>query len=129
MKALLVVEDPLLRDQLRAGFAACPGVRAVPVSLRRAIELLERGEESSASRFDWIWMEMGGEKDSSLKKIRERNRDVPVMILGGESFWKHLTSRKEDWKIGGFLKLPLDPKDFFRAVGRLRNRVSAQEKM
>lgn len=123
MKALLWTQDPLLRDQLRAGFAASPEVEVVCAEGRRALRELEKGENSGRTPVDWIWLELGGERHAEiLQEIRERNREAPLVILGEERQAKGLASLKEQWKIAGFLKLPLDPLDFFKTLGRLRSR-------
>jgi len=129
MKALLWTENPLLRDQLRAGFAASPEVEVICASGSHALRELERAQEPGRDPIDWIWLELGSEgRSETLQEIRERNREAPLVILGEEKDTKGLPALKEQWKIAGFLKLPLDPPDFFKTLGRLRSRRLSREK-
>ena len=125
MRALLLIEDPLLRDQVRAGLAACNP----PLELVCPADVLGRmGVHHDSSTFDWVWLELGPEqKTPVLQKIRERHRDALLLILGEEKNWKWLLPLKEQWKISGFLSKPLDPAEFFRTVDRLRSRVLSRK--
>lgn len=126
MKALLFVEDPWLRDQLRAGMSICPELEVEWGFGRQARQMLAEAAQPAAARYAWIWLQIPSVNAvAAIEKIREVDRETPLVLLGDEKEGKTLLTQKEIWKIDGFLNLPLDAEDFFRTLGRLRARALA----
>ncbi len=127
MKTLLFIDDPLLRDQLRAGFASSSEFDVVVSSFPRGLHLLGNSDGTKPGNWDWVWVQLhDSNQEATLKSIRERNKEALIVVLGEQKFWEHLTTLKEEWKIAGFLSLPMDPVEFFRTVGRLRSRYLSE---
>lgn len=124
MKALLCVQDPWLRDELRAGMSVCTELEVEWGWGRQARQMLAEASAPGEKRYDWIWLELPASTPVAvIEKIREVDRETPLVLLGGEKECKDLLTQKEIWKIDGFLPLPLEAEGFFRTLGRLRTRV------
>lgn len=94
---------------------------------RQARQMLAEASVPGAARYDWIWLELPASSPVTvLEKIRETDRETPLVLLGDEKEGKSLLTQKEIWKIDGFLRLPLEAEDFFRTLGRLRSRALAK---
>lgn len=124
VKTLLFVEDPWLRDQLRAGMSVVTDLEVQWGWGRAALQKLADAAAEGGKRFDWIWLQVPADNPVALlERLRAKERDTPLLLLGEEKNCKLLLTQKEVWKVDGFLTLPLVAEDFFRTLGRLRSRA------
>lgn len=120
MEILLVERDHLVRDQVKVG-------------LQQFQEFVVRwGEGYSAINevrqrsYDCAFIGIDGRKGEGLRlleHLRSFDRTIEVVVLTSARTARDLAKEKTRLNIHSFIHTPLDAKEFFRFMGRFRERL------
>jgi DNA-binding response OmpR family regulator len=125
MDILLVERDRLVRDQVKVGLQQFPEFTVTWGEGYAAInELRQR-------RYDLVFLGCdNAEKEvlRLLKHLRSFNQAIEVVLIVAPRTAKDLAAEKGRLNIQAFLHTPIDVRDFFRLVARLRTRLRERDK-
>jgi hypothetical protein len=113
---LVSLADPALRDLVRTGIRSFPDLRAVPVP-RDELPRLVQDPRVSALICDWQFDR--NQEDSLLRKLRELNDQVEILVAGRRPDRDSFHKTKVDLRVQSFIPLPLDAFDLARRLHRL----------
>lgn len=119
MRLLLVIGDPVLRDQVRVGLQAFGDIEVeeadgllAPDKLRRLeLDALLVGIDPATP-----------ENEALLEQLRAEQRATEIVVFGHEAIADRLKEDKLRGRIFSFFTSPLDPIEFFRTINRLRKK-------
>ena len=119
MDILLVTRDPLVRDQIKVGLQQFPEFTVTVGEGYAGVNLLRQRE------FAYLFLEVDPHEREGLQllhHLRSFDRVTPCIVVTGERAAKDMAGDKGRLNINSFLQVPIDVKQFFRMVGRLRER-------
>jgi len=119
MRILLVIGDPLLRDQVRVGLQAFGDIEIEEADGFLAPDKLRRHE------LDGLLVGIDPatpENEALLEQVRAESRPTEVIVFGHEAVAERLREDKLRGRIFAFFTAPLDPIEFFRTINRLRQK-------
>ena len=125
MNALLIVQDPLIRDTIAIGLECVPGATVEAASDAAAIERARR------RKFDVVFVghdprdRENGNGLEIVAKLREFEKTAEAILVTDARIAKTLGAERERLNLAAFLRTPIDPNEFFRLAVRLRARTSA----
>jgi len=119
MDILLITSDRLLRDQIKVGLQQFPEFRVVCGESFAGVNM------SRSAEFDYVFMELGETPQDALtllKHLRSFDQEMNVVALADRRAIKDLGREKQRLGISSFLRRPLDLREFFKCVARIRAR-------
>lgn len=119
MDVLLVMRNRLHRDQIKVGLQQFPEFAVTWGEGYAAIN------EVRQRHYDCIFIGIefpDQEGFKLLQHLRSFNRSTKVVVVTGERHARDLAAEKSRLNIAAFLHVPIDAREFFRLVGRLRAR-------
>ena len=119
MRILLVIGDPVLRDQVRVGLQAFGDIEIEEADGFLAPDKLRRHE------LDGLLVGIDPstpENEALLEQVRTESRPTEIIVFGHEAVADRLREDKLRGRIFSFFTHPLDPIEFFRTIGRLRQK-------
>ena len=119
MNILLVERDRLLRDQIKVGLQQFPGFQVTLGEGYSAINELRQ------VAYDCVFLGVPSSKDEGrrlLEHLRSFDRTTEVVVITTNRAAKDMAGEKGRLAISGFVHAPLDPHEFFRFIGRFRER-------
>ncbi|MFN6145354.1 MAG: hypothetical protein ACK5AL_03230 [Planctomycetota bacterium] len=119
MEALIVDNDPLVRDQLKIALQQFPDVH---VATGAGFATLN---EVRSRTFDCVFLGVDAaqhESVSLLHHLREIDASAQLFVLGSAASCKDLAPEKAKFDVHGFLTVPLVPIELFAQLGRLFER-------
>jgi DNA-binding response OmpR family regulator len=121
MEALIVENDPLVRDQLKVALQQFPDVHiATGVGYAAVNELRSR-------TFDCVFLGIDATQHESVKllqHLRALDRDTPLFVLAAGDSGRELAAEKAKFGIHALLATPLAPRELFAQLGRLFTRLA-----
>jgi DNA-binding NtrC family response regulator len=119
MEALIVENDPLVRDQLKIALQQFPDVHvAVGTGYVTLNELRSRS-------FDCVFLGVDAAQHESLKllsHLRAIDPSTQLFVVASASSCKDLAVDKAKYDVHAFLTVPLVPRELFAQLGRLFER-------
>jgi hypothetical protein len=114
---LIALQDPTLRDQVRAALRLFPSVRAPHVPRNRVREILTEPGVAEALILDHQPDRDGS--DPFIAEIRALDREVAILAVTDQADRHHFNRSKMELDIFSFIPLPLDPFDLLHRLHRL----------
>jgi len=123
MNILLLEKDKIVRDQILVGLQ---NFHEFAVDAAEGFPGLNRTRQK-----DYACLFIGcnpddGEGLELLERFREWDRDTDVVLVTSYKKTKLLMSQRSRYNLFSILHVPIDPRDFFRLVGRIRKRNTAK---
>ena len=119
MEILLLEKDKLVRDHVLVGLQSFP---EFAVECGEGYRGLNRTRQKS---FDCLFIGCSpedGEGLELLERFREYDRGTDVILVTSFKKTKLLMSQKGRYNLFGVVHVPVQPREFFRLIGRLRRR-------
>ncbi|HKE01307.1 MAG TPA: hypothetical protein VKE69_09880 [Planctomycetota bacterium] len=120
MEALVLIEDPAVRDVLLTGLQNVPGIHAESPAGFPDVDRARR------RAYDAIFLDHDPNRGGSverLTRLREIAPKAEIVVLAESRASKALTAEGTKLRIAAFLDTPLDVREFFRLAVQLRKRV------
>lgn len=117
MEVLLVVKDPLVRDQVKVGLQQ---FHEFVVTVGKGFAGIN---ELRSKTFDCVFLGVDPKDKDSLKLLyhmRSFDKSTELVVLCGNV--KDMSADKGKYDIHSFLQTPLDVKEFFGFLGRFLER-------
>jgi DNA-binding NtrC family response regulator len=124
MEALLIVKDPLVRDQVKVGITQFP---EFAVTVGTGYEGLN---ELRLKTFDCVFLGVDPRDKETmrwLQHMRSFDKTTELIVLTGGHQMKELSAEKSRYDIHSFLQTPLAVKEFFAFVGRFLERRASKQ--
>ena len=124
MEALLIVKDPLVRDQVKVGLMQFP---EFAVTVGTGYEGLN---ELRLKTFDCVFLGVDPRDKETvrwLQHMRSFDKTTELIVLTGGHQIKELSAEKGRYDIHSFLQTPLAVKEFFAFVGRFLERRAGKQ--
>jgi CheY-like chemotaxis protein len=124
VQILLVIDDPLVRDQILVGTRHVRGVKTEAVEETSALEWIRQGS------VDCVFLEHNAAQDPSMERLREFRElgpEVEFVIVSDARTAKQLQKERGDSGIDTVIATPLTADAFFRLVGRLVPRLKRKK--
>jgi len=119
MEALIVENDPLVRDQLKVALQQFPDVHVATGTGYAALNEL-RGRA-----FDCVFLGLDGEPHEAIKllqHLRAVETDAQLFVVAPADRCHDLSAEKTKFDIHAMLSTPLSPRELFALLGRLFER-------
>lgn len=119
MDILLITSDNLLRDQVKVGLQQFPEFRVTCGESFPGVNMLHTNE------YDYVFLELGTTTQDCLtllKHLRSFDQRSEVVALADDRTVRDLSRDKQRYGINAFLHSPLNSKEFFKLLARLRAR-------
>ena len=119
MEALIVENDPLVRDQLKVALQQFPDVHVATGTGYAALNEL-RGRA-----FDCVFLGLDGEPHEAIKllqHLRAIDKDAQLFVVAPAARCRDLSAEKTKFGIHALLSAPLVPRELFAQLGRLFER-------
>ncbi|MBL8694055.1 MAG: hypothetical protein JNJ88_08155 [Planctomycetes bacterium] len=120
MEALVLIEEPSIRDLVLVGLRNVPGIHAESPS---GFPDVDRAKRRS---YDAIFLDhepnRGGAVER-LERLREIAPQAEIVVVAEERVARLLANERARLRLAGFLTLPVDVSEFFRLATRLRKRA------
>lgn len=124
MEALLIVKDPLVRDQVKVGLMQ---FHEFAVTVGTGYEGLN---ELRLKTFDCVFLGVDPRDKETVRwlhHLRSFDKTTELIVLTGGHQMKELNAEKGKYNIHSFLQTPLAVKEFFSFVGRFLERRAARQ--
>ncbi len=122
MEALVLIEDPAIRDTVLVGLRNVPDVHAESPA---GFPDVDRARRRS---YDAIFIDHEPNRGGSvarLVRLRELVPDADIVVVAEERAARMLAPERTRIGITAFLSLPVDVGEFFRLAVQLRKRLSS----
>ena len=119
MEVLLVVKDPLVRDQVKVGLQQ---FHEFVVTVGKGFAGLN---ELRSKTFDCVFLAVDPKDKDSLKLLhhmRSFDKSTELVVLVDSKSVKDMSADKAKHDIHSFLQVPIDVKEFFGFLGRFLER-------
>jgi DNA-binding NtrC family response regulator len=120
VEALVLIEDPALRDVVAVGLRNVPGCKAdCPNSAADPARAKRRS-------FDAIFTDHDPNKDPSLTRLtrlRDAAPNAEIIVVAEKRIVESLATDRSRLRLGAFLEVPLDLREFFKVGMRLAKRT------
>ena len=124
MDILLVENDPLIRDQIKVGLKQFPEFHVTTGEGYAALnELRQRN-------YDVVFLGVEGRGARDLKLLehmRSLDPTTELIVVTSDRQTRDMQRDKVRFGISAFLSTPIDASDFFRMIGRMRERRAMAE--
>ena len=122
MEILLIVRDRLIRDQVKVGLQQFPEFNVTVGEGYAAVN------EVRQHHYDSVFLAVDpSEGLRLLEHLRSFDRTTEVVVITTERNARDLSTEKARLNINSFLHTPIDVTEFFRLVGRFRERKREPE--
>lgn len=122
MRILVLEKDKVVRDRIVIGLQNFPEFAV------DAAEGFPGLHQTRQKAYDCLFIGCNPEDGEGLELIerfREFDRETDVILVTSHKKTKLLTSQRGRYNLLSILHLPIDPKEFFRLVARIRKRNAA----
>lgn len=119
MDILLVCREKLIRDQVKVGLQQFPEFGVTVGEGYAALNQLRQ------RHYDCVFLSMDPDDAEGLRllnHLRTFDRTTEVVPITTKRHARDLAGEKTRLNIAAFLHTPIQPDEFFRVVGRLRDR-------
>lgn len=119
MEALIVENDPLVRDQLKVALQQFPDVHVATGAGYAAVN------ELRSRSFDCVFLGIDARQHESVKLLqhmRSIDKDTQLFVLASGNSCGELAAEKAKFGIHALLATPLVPRELFAQLGRLFER-------
>lgn len=119
MEALLVVKDPLIRDQVKVGLQQFDEFHVTVGHGRTGIS------EARGRMFDCVFLGVDPREKETvrlLQHLRSFDQSSELFVLTDPLNIKDMAVDKSKYDIHSFVQTPLQPKEFFGLLGRFLER-------
>lgn len=119
MEALIVENDPLVRDQLKVALQQFPDVHVATGAGYAAIN------ELRSRSFDCVFLGIDAAQHESVKLLqhmRSIDKETQLFVLASANGCDELAAEKAKFGIHALLSTPLVPRELFAQLGRLFER-------
>ena len=123
MEILLVENDHLIRDQIKVGLQQFPEFH---VTCGEGYSALNEARQKT---FSCIFLGIGAKDKDGLgliEHLRSFDRSTEVVVVTTHRQARDMAQEKSRNNISAFVHTPLDVTDFFRFIGRFRERRSGK---
>ncbi len=122
MDILLLEKDPLVRDRCLIGYQSFPDIS---VELSQGFQGLNLARQRN---YDFIVIGCNPKDQEGMELIealREFDKQTPVILVTTPKMGKKLQPQRSRLGLLSILHVPIDPKDFFRVLSRMRRKLAA----
>jgi DNA-binding NtrC family response regulator len=120
VEALVLIEDQALRDVVAVGLRNVPGCKAdCPTSAADPARAKRRA-------FDAIFTDHDPNKDpglTRLTRLRDAAPNAEIIVVAEKRIVESLATDRSRLRLGAFLEVPLDLREFFKVGMRLAKRT------
>lgn len=122
MKALVVVDDPVLKDQIQVGLEEFGDIEA---EFETGIMVLDRVRRTDYGFLFLVLDQYSRAESEFLDKLEEADPDLDILLMASDVAIRHVKEERSRSQILGFLHRPLRAVEFFRGVSRARSHADA----
>ena len=123
--SLVLIEDQSVRDVVLVGLRNVPGCKAdSPAGFPDVNRVRRRA-------YDTVFIDHDPNRGGAVERLERLRMLAPqaeIVVVAEERAAKALASERGRLKLGAFLELPIDVREFFRLSVRLRKRCALQKK-
>jgi hypothetical protein len=123
VESLVLIEDATARDVVLVGLSHIPGVHADSPAGFPDVDRARRRP------YDSIFIDHEPNRGGSVHRIarlRELAPNAEIVVVANERAARALQPERGNLKIGAFVELPIDVREFFRLAVRLRKRFETR---
>ncbi len=124
MNVLLIESDKIVRDQIKVGLEC---IQEITVEIADGFSAVNRARQAS---FDYIMIGHDPDQQDGLTEVhnlREFDLETSVILITPARQAKNLSKERTRLNIYSCLNRPINERDFFRLVTRMRERVAGAD--
>lgn len=125
MESLVLIEDPAVRDVVVTGLRNVSGILADSPAGFPDVDRARR------RRYHAIFIDHNPNRGGSANRLARLSELAPgaeIVVVAGDRAVRALQSERSPSKISTFLELPLDVREFFRLVMRLKKKSDGRRR-